>query len=114
MSAAEEAGKSWDVIVLDPPKLAPSKKVLAKATNKYMSLNMAAMKILKPGGILMTCSCSSAMTQSNEFVPMVVSAARKLHRSISVLREAGASADHILNPAYPSGKYLTNLTCRVN
>jgi 23S rRNA G2069 N7-methylase RlmK/C1962 C5-methylase RlmI len=67
------------------------------------------MKLLKPGGLLMTCSCSGAMTQSGEFESMVAEAAVAAGRHITVLRHAGAAPDHTLNPCYPEGAYLTNL-----
>lgn len=67
MAAALAAGRSWDVVVLDPPKLAPTKKVLDRAAAKYRRLNALAMQLTAPGGLLMTCSCSGAMTQSGTF-----------------------------------------------
>jgi 23S rRNA G2069 N7-methylase RlmK/C1962 C5-methylase RlmI len=57
----------------------------------------------------MTCSCSGAMTQSGEFELVVAEAAITAGRQITVLRRAGAAADHTLNPAYPEGAYLTNV-----
>eukprot|EP00249_Psilotum_nudum_P021807 c28259_g1_i2 orf=399-1748(-) len=68
MKAAIAAGKSWDLIVLDPPKLAPNKKALRRAMGMYHSLNNLAMRLTKPGGLLMTCSCSGAMTQGGFFL----------------------------------------------
>ena len=63
--------QEWDIIILDPPKLAPNRKALPRATGKYQRLNTAAMRLVKPGGLLMTCSCSGAMTQSGEFMSML-------------------------------------------
>jgi 23S rRNA G2069 N7-methylase RlmK/C1962 C5-methylase RlmI len=56
---------------------------------------------------------AGAMSQSGTFVPMLMSAAREVGRSITVLREAGAAPDHPLHPAYPEGRYLTAVTLRV-
>jgi hypothetical protein len=67
MQSAVVEGRTWDVVVLDPPKLAPSKKVLDRAAAKYRKLNALAMQLVTPGGLLMTCSCSGAMTQSGLF-----------------------------------------------
>lgn len=67
MAAAAEEGRTWDVVVLDPPKLAPSRASLQRATAKYRALNQAALKLVAPGGLLMTCTCSGAMTQSGAF-----------------------------------------------
>jgi 23S rRNA G2069 N7-methylase RlmK/C1962 C5-methylase RlmI len=106
----------WDIVVLDPPKLAPSQKHLKPAAAKYVGLNRAAMGALRPGGLLMTCSCSGAVAQGlpGTFVQMVVDAARKLRRHVAVLREAGAAPDHVLDPHFTHGKYLTNVLVRVN
>jgi hypothetical protein len=106
----------WDIVILDPPKLAPNRKLLDRAEAKYRYLNMAAMQALKPGGLLMTCSCSGAVAQGPQgtFVNFVTAAARHLRRPVSVLREAGAAADHVQDPHFPQGKYLTNLLVRVS
>eukprot|EP00892_Ulva_mutabilis_P011784 jgi/Ulvmu1/8979/UM005_0070.1 len=109
MEEAHRQGQQWDVVVLDPPKLAPNKKVLNRAMGKYKALNEAAIRLVKPGGLLMTCSCSAAMTQSGEFVPMIVNAARKSRRQVTVIRAAGAAADHAISPSYELGRYLTNV-----
>lgn len=114
MEAAHERGDTWDVIILDPPKLAPSKKVLDRAKSKYKALNTAAMQLLRPGGLLMTCSCSGAMSQSGEFLGTVAEAARRLRRPLTVLREAGAASDHVQCPQYREGRYLTNVLLRVS
>lgn len=114
MEEAAAMNKQYDVVVLDPPKLAPSKKVLPQAQQKYTKLNAAAMKLVSPGGILMTCSCSSAMTQSGDFVGMLVVASRKARKSITVIRDAAASTDHVLNPSFAQGRYLTNVSVIVN
>lgn len=64
-------GMKWDIVVLDPPKLAPNRKVLQRAMTKYKNLNSTAMRLIKPGGLLMTCSCSGAMTQSGSFLSVI-------------------------------------------
>lgn len=64
-------GRQWDLVVFDPPKLAPNRKSLPRATHKYRRLNAQAMRLVAPGGLLMTCSCSGAMSQSGEFLPML-------------------------------------------
>lgn len=113
MRSAHDAGQKWDLVVLDPPKLAPNRKSLQRAMGKYQRLNTAAMQLVRPGGLLMTCSCSGAMTQSDEFLPMLQAAAGRAGRKIVVLRYAGASPDHPLNPSYPEGEYLTNVLLNV-
>ncbi|XP_078433544.1 S-adenosyl-L-methionine-dependent methyltransferases superfamily protein [Wolffia australiana] len=103
----------WGLVILDPPKLAPKRKVLHSASGMYRSLNSLAMKIIKPGGLLMTCSCSGAMTQSGIFLNILQSAAAMAGRKITVLREAGAACDHPIDPAYREGAYLSNVLLRV-
>eukprot|EP00195_Chlamydomonas_chlamydogama_P004361 CAMPEP_0202919516 /NCGR_PEP_ID=MMETSP1392-20130828/76046_1 /ASSEMBLY_ACC=CAM_ASM_000868 /TAXON_ID=225041 /ORGANISM="Chlamydomonas chlamydogama, Strain SAG 11-48b" /LENGTH=661 /DNA_ID=CAMNT_0049612909 /DNA_START=45 /DNA_END=2030 /DNA_ORIENTATION=+ len=114
MKQALEEGQQYDVVVLDPPKLAPNRASMERATIKYQRLNEQAMRLIKPGGLLMTCSCSGAMTQSGTFMQVLVGAARAAGRHLSILRDAGASPDHPLHPAYPEGKYLTNVTVVVH
>ncbi|GBG00537.1 hypothetical protein Rsub_13240, partial [Raphidocelis subcapitata] len=103
MRAAVERGDAWDVVVLDPPKLAPNRSALRAASGKYRRLNAMAMALVKPGGVLMTCSCSGAMTQSGGLPAIVEEAARQAERQITLLRKSGAAPDHPLNPAYPEG-----------
>ena len=106
----------WDVVILDPPKLAPNKGALERATGKYTTLNMLAMQVLRPGGLLMTCSCSGAVAQGppGTFTRIVAAAARRLRRPVTVLREASCGLDHTQHPQFPQGKYLSNLLVRVN
>jgi len=109
MHAAAERGETFDAIVLDPPKLAPSraKRAFDRAKQKYRKLNKQALKLVRPGGILVTCTCSGAMTQSGEFLSLLRATAREAGRDISLAKVGGAAADHVLNPAYPEGEYLT-------
>ncbi|KAJ6432351.1 hypothetical protein OIU84_019569 [Salix udensis] len=113
MKGALSRNESWDIVILDPPKLAPSKKVLQSATGMYRNMNSMAMRLTKKGGLLMTCSCSGAMTQSGMFLRVLQGAASMAGRKISVLREAGAASDHPIDPSYPEGAYLSNILLRV-
>ncbi|XP_024360632.1 uncharacterized protein [Physcomitrium patens] len=113
MKSALSEGKQWDIVVLDPPKLAPNRKVLQRATAKYRNLNAMAIRLTKPGGLLMTCSCSGAMTQSGNFLSVIQEAAMSANRRVTQLRYAGAAPDHTIDPAYPEGTYLTNVLLRV-
>jgi 23S rRNA G2069 N7-methylase RlmK/C1962 C5-methylase RlmI len=80
---------------------------------RYQKLNALALRLVAPGGLLTTCSCSGAMTQSEEFMPMLMDAAVEAQRLITTLRVSGAAPDHPLHPAYPEGRYLTAVTVRV-
>ena len=107
------AAGTYDVVVLDPPKFAPNKTALAKALPKYVGLNKRAMALLRPGGILITCSCSGAVTQDRLLPRLVEEASRASGRFATVLSYRGAGADQPVDPAYAFGEYLSVLTVRV-
>lgn len=113
MKGALSRNESWDIVILDPPKLAPRKKVLQNASGMYRNLNSLAMQLTRRGGLLMTCSCSGAMTQSGTFLRILQGAASAAGRKVTVLRDAGAACDHTIDPSYPEGKYLSNILLRV-
>lgn len=97
LDEAADRGEKWDCVVLDPPKLAPSAKTasLDRATRKYQSINCAALKLVAPGGLLLTCSCSQAMTKDRDvFLAMVRKAAYYAGREITLLQTSGAAPDH--------------------
>jgi 23S rRNA (cytosine1962-C5)-methyltransferase len=104
----------FDVIVLDPPKLAPSVTGLDRASRKYQALNRDALKLICPqkGGLLLTHSCSAAMTQKDGgafFINTVNSAATAARRRITLLQKGGAASCHPVSAAgYPNGAYLTS------
>lgn len=112
MKDADSAKTTFDVIVLDPPKLAPTANDLDRATRKYHSLNRDALKLMAPeGGLFMTCTCSAAMTQKDGgqyFLQTVQQAALSAGRQVTLLRTSGAAACHTQSPAsFPAGAYLT-------
>ncbi len=113
MQQAGEEGDEYDVIVLDPPKLAPTVTALERASRKYHSLNRDAIKLInsKEGGLLLTCTCSGAMTQKNGgqfFLETVKGAALAAGRRITLLRSSGAAPCHVQCPAsFPANAYLT-------
>ncbi|TYI17848.1 hypothetical protein ES332_A07G052000v1 [Gossypium tomentosum] len=113
MKGALSRNDSWDIVILDPPKLAPRRKVLQSASGMYRNLNSLAMKITGRGGLLMSCSCSGAMTQSGTFLRTLQGAASMAERKITVLRQSGAGCDHPIDPSYPEGAYLSNILLRV-
>ena len=104
----------YDVVICDPPKFAPSVKDLPRATRKYRALNAGAMRALKPGGLLLSCTCSAAMTQSGGLVKVLTEAASNEGRSITVVRVTGAASDHVLNPGCPESSYLTAVLAYVH
>jgi 23S rRNA G2069 N7-methylase RlmK/C1962 C5-methylase RlmI len=102
------AGEGYDIVVCDPPKLAPRRTTLDRALKKYQRINSLAMRLVAPqGGLVLSCTCSAAVTQSGDFVPMLQQAAQSVGRTLSVLRVSGAAGDHPISPGYPEGRYLT-------
>ncbi|HEY2496402.1 MAG TPA: class I SAM-dependent rRNA methyltransferase [Candidatus Angelobacter sp.] len=99
------AGKQYDVIVLDPPAFAKSKKHLESAMRGYKELNLRAMKMLRPGGVLITCSCSFAVGEE-DFLSMLTESAQDSHRSVRVLEKRTQSKDHPILLGVPETFYL--------
>jgi 23S rRNA (cytosine1962-C5)-methyltransferase len=99
------AGKQYDVIVLDPPAFAKSKKHLESAMRGYKELNLRAMKMLRPSGVLITCSCSFAVSEG-DFLSMLTESAQDSHRSVRVLEKRTQSKDHPILLGVPETFYL--------
>ena len=100
-----DKGEKYDVVVLDPPAFAKSKTSAAKAIGGYKELNLRALKMLRPGGKLITCSCSFHVSES-EFVEMLGSAAADAHRPVRILEKRGQSQDHPVLLNVPETHYL--------
>ena len=112
LKAQEKDGKKYDFIILDPPAFTKSAKMIDKAYGGYKEINLRAMKILRPGGFLMTCSCSHFFT-SDHFYRMIQNAARDAHRTVQVLEKRGPGPDHPALSGYPESDYLKCALCRV-
>lgn len=106
------AGPAYDTIVLDPPAFAKSKRAVEGAMRGYKELNLRAMKMLRPGGTLVTCSCSQHVSQ-DEFTAIVASAAGDAGRRVRLIERRGASADHPVQLTIPETEYLKCLICEV-
>jgi len=115
MQEAIDRGESgtYDVVVLDPPKFAPNKQSLTKALPKYVGLNKRAMALLRPGGVLITCSCSGAVTQDDLMPKIIENAARAVGKTATIATKKSAGGDQPIDPCYEFGEYLTVLTARV-
>ncbi len=98
-------GRQYDVIVLDPPAFAKSKKHLPAAMRGYKELNLRAMRMLKPGGSLVTCSCSSAVSEE-DFLSMLTEAAQDAHRPMRLLEQHSQAKDHPILLGVPESHYL--------
>ncbi|MGP0019682.1 MAG: class I SAM-dependent rRNA methyltransferase [Candidatus Sulfotelmatobacter sp.] len=97
--------RRYDTIVLDPPAFAKSKRDLDAALRGYKELNLRALKMLRPGGILVTCSCSYHVSQSN-FLEMLASAALDAHRTLRLIEVRGQAKDHPVLLNIPETAYL--------
>ncbi|CAI6002358.1 unnamed protein product [Closterium sp. NIES-64] len=114
MQRAVAQQQQWDLVVLDPPKLAPTRKSLPRALHRYRRLNSLALRLVAPGGLLMTCSCSGAVSQQHLLPGILREAAASAGRQVTVVREAGAAPCHPIDPACPESTYLTNLLAFVH
>jgi 23S rRNA (cytosine1962-C5)-methyltransferase len=108
----EARGERYDTIVLDPPAFAKSKRAAEGAMRGYKELNLRAMKMLRPGGTLVTCSCSHHVGLA-EFTEVVAAAASDAGRRVQVLEIRGAAPDHPAVLTLPETSYLKCLICRV-
>jgi 23S rRNA (cytosine1962-C5)-methyltransferase len=106
------AGRQYDTIVLDPPAFAKSKRALPTALRGYKELNLRALKMLRPGGILVTCSCSFHVSEP-EFLEMLSSAATDAERRVRVLEKRGAAIDHPALLNMPESAYLKCIICQI-
>jgi 23S rRNA (cytosine1962-C5)-methyltransferase len=105
MKDYSSAGKQYDTIVLDPPAFAKSKKNLESALRGYKELNLRALKMLRPGGVLVTCSCSFAVSEQ-DFADVLNEAAQDAHRSVRVLEKRTQAKDHPILLGVPETYYL--------
>ncbi len=111
LRTCRDAGKQFDLIVLDPPKFADTKVHLMKAARGYKDINLLAMKLLRPGGILATFSCSGAMTQ-DLFDQVLREAALDAHRDFQVIARTRQGLDHPVALSFPEGFYLKGVILR--
>ncbi len=99
------AGQRYDTIVLDPPAFAKSKRDLDAALRGYKELNLRALKMLRPGGVLVTCSCSYHVSQA-DFLEVLADAARDSHRTLRLAEVRGQAKDHPILLNVPETAYL--------
>jgi 23S rRNA (cytosine1962-C5)-methyltransferase len=99
------AGRQYDTIVLDPPAFAKSRKNLETALRGYKELNLRALKMLRPGGVLVTCSCSYHVSEQ-EFLEVVADAAHDARRTLRILERRGQAKDHPVLLNVPETSYL--------
>jgi 23S rRNA (cytosine1962-C5)-methyltransferase len=103
-----DQGRHFGLIVLDPPKFAPTEKHVANAARAYKDINLWAMKLLAPGGHLLTFSCSGAVG-ADLFQKIVAGAAADAKADMQIRRRLGAAPDHPVSIHFPEGEYLKGL-----
>ena len=112
LEAAIEGGQQFDTVVLDPPKMARQQKGVESALRGYRSLNELAAQVVRPGGTLVTCSCSGHVSRS-EFQSVLARVSTTLDRPIQILEVRGHAPDHPVSPNCPENEYLKCLICRI-
>lgn len=111
LRSCRDENKTFDLIVLDPPKFAESKSQVMKAARGYKDINLLAMKLLRPGGYLATFSCSGAMT-GDLFDKILMEAAEDAGRDFQIVSRTRQAADHPVLVSFPEGLYLKGVILR--
>jgi 23S rRNA (cytosine1962-C5)-methyltransferase len=107
-----DARRQFDIVVLDPPKFAESQSQVERAARGYKDINLLAFKLLRPGGLLFTFSCSGAIEPAL-FQKIVADAAVDAGREAQILQRMTQAADHPVALSFPEGEYLKGLVCLV-
>ncbi len=108
----KDDGELFDIVILDPPKYAPSRSALDRAARAYKDLNRLGMLILNSGGLLATYSCSGAMDMTT-FKQIIAWAALDAGKQVQFIHQFHQPADHPISATFPEGEYLKGLLCRV-
>ncbi len=112
LRAYRDQGRTFDLVVLDPPKFAVSQAQVQAATRGYKDINLLAMQILRPGGILATFSCSG-LVSPDLFQKVVFGASVDAGRDVQILEKLTQASDHPILLSFPESEYLKGLICRV-
>jgi 23S rRNA (cytosine1962-C5)-methyltransferase len=112
LKAADQEGQRFDMVIVDPPAFARQKSSRESALRGYKELNLRALKILNPGGYLLTCSCSFHVSEA-DLLATVASAALDAHRTVAVVERRTQSRDHPILLTVPETHYLKCLILRV-
>ncbi|WP_233200219.1 class I SAM-dependent rRNA methyltransferase [Blastopirellula marina] len=105
LKARVDAGDQFDAIILDPPKFTKSRRTIDEALKAYFHINRHATKLLRPGGILVTCSCSGNVSRE-EFLMMMMGVSQKTGRDLRMLEQRGAAPDHPVSATCLESEYL--------
>ncbi len=112
LESARRGGEQFDVVVLDPPAFAKTQSTRTQALKAYRRLNMLGMQVLRPGGILLTCSCSGVVGM-DDLLGVLSQAAHGLRRPVQLLESYTHGVDHPINLVMPETAYLKAVFCRV-
>ncbi len=112
LRSARERKLSYDLVILDPAKLARSREEVPKALDTYCDMNALALRVVAPGGLFLTCSCSGSVRE-DEFLNMLRHAANGAGRVVQVLEIGGAAPDHPMALDVPETRYLKAALCLV-
>ncbi len=112
LEALRSQKRSFDTVILDPPKMTHRRSGLKQALSGYFSLNRLAVDVVAPGGLLVTCSCSGLVTR-DDFLHVLAQVSLRSGRQIQVLEARGAAADHPISVFCPENEYLKCFICRV-
>ncbi len=112
LSAQKNAGKTYDLIILDPPAFAKHRDAVKNALRGYQRINAKAIEMIRPGGILFTFSCSQAVDKE-AFRLAVFSAAAQVGRKVRIMHQLHQPQDHPINIYHPEGEYLKGLVLYV-
>ncbi|MDR1179222.1 MAG: class I SAM-dependent rRNA methyltransferase [Spirochaetales bacterium] len=104
-------GEQADIIIADPAKLAAVKEEIPRALKTYSDINRLAIEALRPGGILVSCSCSGLVSEE-QFLSVLGGAAKEAKREMQIFRIAGAAPDHPWSTDFPEGRYLKAVFAR--
>ncbi|WDI43154.1 class I SAM-dependent rRNA methyltransferase [Bremerella sp. P1] len=105
LKARVDAGDKYDAIILDPPKFTKSRRTIDEALRAYFHINRHATQLLRPGGILVTCSCSGNVNRE-EFLMMLLGVSQKTGRDLRLLEQRGAAPDHPVSATCLENEYL--------
>ena len=103
---------AYDVVILDPAKMTRDREQVIPALKKYLDMNKLALGAVKPGGLLLSCSCTGLVSEE-QFLDMLRRAAFYAGRTVQVLKVSGAGADHPWQAHVPESRYLKAVFCRV-
>jgi 23S rRNA (cytosine1962-C5)-methyltransferase len=107
-----DEGRQFDMVILDPPKFAHSRRDVKRASRGYKDLNWLALRLLRPGGLLATFSCSGRVS-ADLFQKIVFGAAVDAGRDVQIIQQLGQAPDHPILLTFPESAYLKGLLCRV-